>query len=546
VGRIAGVARAAVRRWRRSLQLRVVATTLLVASLAMVGLGTLLVDQVVHGLLTAKQRSALAETDAGLLYAQSELSQADLSDQPGALDELVEGVMLNLEEKGGGGSVYAVGLVPISPGVSGYQGAGFSASEVPARLASVISSRQSEATTYTTADVAGRPTPSLLVGAPLVAPTGTSYTLYFSFPLTSEQQTVALLRRTVEIGGLVLALLLCGLVAYLTRRVVTPVRLAAEAADRLAAGRLEERLAVRGEDEIARLGRAFNSMATALASQIRELEELSRVQHRFTSDVSHELRTPLTTVRMAAEVLHEARAGFPPALARSAELLIGEVDRFEALLVDLLEISRFDAGVAQLEAEPVDLAALVRDEVANATPLAERRGVTLDASTLPQRPVIAEVDPRRARRIVRNLLSNAVEHGEGRPVEVTLGWDADAAAVRVRDHGIGLNPGESSLVFLRFWRSDPSRTRMTGGTGLGLSISLEDARLHGGWLQAWGERGRGSAFRLVLPRRQGHPVLSAPLPLDDAAPPDVTVPGPAVNGERAGSSQGWTLTPGPG
>lgn len=543
----AGAARAVgavVRRWRRSLQLRVIATTLLLSALAMFGLGTLLVDQVVHGLLVAKQRSALAETDAGLLYAQSELTQADIPDQPGGLDALVETVVLTLEQKGGGGSLYAVGLVPVTPGVSGYQGTGFASAEVPARLASVISTQQTVATTYTTAEVDGKPTPSLLVGAPLIAPTGTAYTLYFSFPLTSEQETASLVRRTVEVGGLVLALLLCALVAYLTRQVVTPVRLAAEAADRLAAGRLEERLQVHGEDEIARLGRAFNSMAAGLARQIRELEELSRVQQRFTSDVSHELRTPLTTVRMAAEILHGARGDFQPAVARSAELLLGELDRFEALLVDLLEISRFDARVAQLDAEPIDMAALVRDEVARAAPLAERRLVTLDVGGLTQRPVVAEVDPRRARRIVRNLLSNAVEHGEGRPVEVTLGWDADAVAVRVRDHGVGLRPGEASLVFLRFWRADPSRTRMTGGTGLGLSIALEDARLHGGWLQAWGEPGQGSAFRLALPRRQGRKIVTAPLPLEDDSPPTPATAG-GQGAPATTSSTGWNLTPGP-
>ena len=113
--------------------------------------------------------------------------------------------------------------------------------------------------------------------------------------------------------------------------------------------------------------------------------------------------------------------------------------------------------------------------------------------------MIAEVDPRRVERILRNLVVNAVEHGEGRPVEVRLAADEDAVAITVRDHGVGLQPGEEQLVFNRFWRADPSRARQTGGTGLGLSIALEDARLHGGWLEAWGEPGRGPQFRLTLP-----------------------------------------------
>jgi two-component system, OmpR family, sensor histidine kinase MtrB len=128
------------------------------------------------------------------------------------------------------------------------------------------------------------------------------------------------------------------------------------------------------------------------------------------------------------------------------------------------------------------------------------------------------MDVRRVERILRNLLCNALDHGEGKPVVITIGYDEDAVAVTVRDHGIGLRPGEPGLVFNRFWRGDTSRSRLTGGTGLGLAISLEDARLHEGWLQAWGERGRGAQFRLTLPRRAGHTLMSSPLPLNPDDP----------------------------
>ncbi len=129
--------------------------------------------------------------------------------------------------------------------------------------------------------------------------------------------------------------------------------------------------------------------------------------------------------------------------------------------------------------------------------------MSLDTAGVPPGPVYADVDPRRVQRIVRNLLCNAVEYGEGHPVEIALTADQHRLALTVRDHGIGLRPGEAALVFARFWRSDPSRARHSGGTGLGLSIALEDARLHGGWLQACGEPGQGALFRLVLPRRAG-------------------------------------------
>jgi two-component system sensor histidine kinase MtrB len=273
---------------------------------------------------------------------------------------------------------------------------------------------------------------------------------------------------------------------------------------------------VRGEDDIARLGMSFNQMAAGLQRQIRQLEELSRVQRRFVADVSHELRTPLTTVRMAADVLHEARAGFDGATARSAELLQNELDRFESLLTDLLEISRFDAGAAGLDLDRIDLRDVVHQVVEAATPIADAYGSRL-LIRAPNHPCIAEADTRRIERIVRNLVSNAIEHGEGRDIVICVESGPDAAAVSVRDFGVGLKPGEAALVFNRFWRADPARARTSGGTGLGLSIASEDARLHGGWLQAWGEIGVGSVFRLTLPRRVGGVFDRSPLPLSPAS-----------------------------
>jgi two-component system sensor histidine kinase MtrB len=253
-------------------------------------------------------------------------------------------------------------------------------------------------------------------------------------------------------------------------------------------------------------------MAESIQRQIRQLEDFGALQRRFTSDVSHELRTPLTTVRMAADVLHASRAQFPPGLARSTELLVDELDRFETLLADLLEISRLDAGVEDLVAEYVDVRGIVDRAVESVRRIAETAGSELVVE-LPATEVVAEVESRRVERILRNLLANAIDHGEGRPVTLRLAFDDDAIAVIVRDHGVGLRPGEAELVFNRFWRADPSRNRHTGGTGLGLAISLEDARLHGGGLDAWGEPGSGACFRLTLPRRQGGTFVSSPAPL---------------------------------
>jgi two-component system sensor histidine kinase MtrB len=140
---------------------------------------------------------------------------------------------------------------------------------------------------------------------------------------------------------------------------------------------------------------------------------------------------------------------------------------------------------------------------------------------LPDAACVAEVDPRRMERVLRNLVINAIEYGEGRDVEVRVASDDQATAVSVRDHGIGLKPGESAMVFDRFWRADPARARTTGGTGLGLAIAMEDVLLHGGWLQAWGSPGEGAHFRLTVPRRPSEPLDHSPIPL---VPDDVRRP----------------------
>ncbi len=309
-----------------------------------------------------------------------------------------------------------------------------------------------------------------------------------------------------------LLLLVAGITWLVTRQVVTPVRMARRVAERLAAGQLQERLRVSGEDDLARLATSFNQMATNLQRQIRQLEELSRVQRRFVADVSHELRTPLTTVRMAGDVLHDARADFDPTTARAAELLQTELDRFEGLLVDLLEISRFDAGAAVLEIDDVNLVDVAHRIVSATSALAQQNGCRVLVE-VPGHPCLAEADVRRLERIVRNLVTNAIDHAESSDITIRVAGDEHAAAIAVRDHGIGLGVGESAMVFNRFWRADPARARTSGGTGLGLSISLEDTHLHGGWLQAWGRPGEGAQFRLTLPRRVGGVLRQSPLPL---------------------------------
>ncbi len=526
-----------VTRWRRSLRVRVVATTLVLSAVVMTLTGVVLLQQVTSGLLDAKTRSALAELSSGLVKAQAQLSAAD-SEGDASKAQIVDAVVDDLRNRGSTSGLYDVALLPTATGQSGRWTGDVDPSSIPAGLRKAVAEESQRAYVY--ADLRysdGHREAGLVAGAPLAYTGGPPYELYYLFPLRQEQDTVALVRRTVLFAGAALVLLLAGIAALVTRQVVTPVRLAARTAERLAAGRLEERMRVQGEDELARLGTSFNHMAETLQNQISRLEDLSRVQQRFVSDVSHELRTPLTTVRMAADLLHEARGSFPPEVARSAELLQAELDRFEVLLANLLEISRHDAGAVVLDLEPTDVRSVVESVAAGVHTLAEARGCDLRLD-LPAAPVVADMDPRRIERVLRNLISNAVEHGEGRPVELTVRAADGAVAVAVRDHGAGLRPGEAALVFNRFWRADPARNRKTGGTGLGLAIALEDTRLHGGWLQAWGEPGHGAVFRLTLPMRAGTVLRRSPLALEprDAMPAPAPPPASRIGGVTAGGA----------
>ncbi|HEY9373295.1 MtrAB system histidine kinase MtrB, partial [Streptomyces sp.] len=512
----------AVRLWRRNIQLRVVAATLLMSLGVVLLLGIVVIGQVRNGLLDAKEKAAQSQAAGGFAAAQDRASTT----APGGQDGGRAGSSVNWRSElvamlaSGGQSAYNVVALSLESEGAASRGARASGevdptTSIPVDLRHGVAQGAGTFQTYARIHyTSGKASePGLVVGKRLNDAEGTQYELYYLFPLAQEEESLALVKTTLATAGLFVVVLLGAIAWLVVRQVVTPVRMAAGIAERLSAGRLQERMKVTGEDDIARLGEAFNKMAANLQGKIQQLEELSRMQRRFVSDVSHELRTPLTTVRMAADVIHEARSDFDPVTARSAELLGDQLDRFESLLADLLEISRFDAGAAALEAEPIDLRVVVRRVIGGAEPLAERKGGRI-VVVGDEQPVVAEADARRVERVLRNLVVNAVEHGEGKDVIVRLASAGGAVAVAVRDYGVGLKPGEATRVFNRFWRADPARARTTGGTGLGLSIAVEDARLHGGWLQAWGEPGGGSQFRLTLPRTADEPLRGSPVPLE--------------------------------
>lgn len=520
--RRAGLVWAAVRRaWRHSLQLRIVTITLVVSGLLVGTFGFLVATLITDGLLADKRNESLTKVQDGAGFATARLAAVTQSNDPDLAPTITEVLTSLASRPEQGGATVLVGMVVSGEPTSTIVAVPTTsvAAAVSPQMRAAVGEGWSVAHQQRTVDIgAGGERTYLVYGAPVPTSWGQQHLeLYYFFPLDREIASSRQVVQIVTITGFALVLLLAFIAALVTRLVVRPVRLAARTAQRLSAGLLDQRMEIRGEDDLALLAASFNQMAANLQRQILRLEDMSRLQRRFTSDVSHELRTPLTTVRMAADLIFSERDRFDPAVSRSAELLQLELDRFESLLTDLLEISRFDAGFAVLDAEPADFAAIVRRVADALAPLAARAGseIRLD---LPPGVVVAEVDARRVERILRNLVGNAVEHAEERPLRVALAADENAVAVTVRDSGVGLNPGDENLVFNRFWRADQSRARQTGGTGLGLSISLEDARLHGGWLEVWGAPGQGAQFRLTLPVQAGARLVSSPLRLvpDDA------------------------------
>ena len=482
-------------------------STLGLSMVVLVLAGVVLLQQATAGVVAAKRESSLNEAVGVFSFMQEQLRN------PESRGVAVHESLNRLADMAS--RQQAQYRVVIQGPSSSLVSAGVRAESVPPSLRDTVEASEGMFITRTEVvytDPLALPEPGWAVGSSLLSPTGERFPVFYLFPMTTELQTLRALRGAVVGAGILLVLALA-LIAYLvTGQVVRPVRRASQTALRLASGRLDERMSVRGTDDLALLAKSMNRMAGQLQQRIRELETLSTLQQRFVSDVSHELRTPMTTIKMAADIVHDSRNQLEPMTARSVELMSLEIDRFDTMLADLLEISRFDAGAAVLSLQEVDVAALVETEIAASASMARQLGVEIRFERADE-DTTAQVDDRRIRRIVRNLISNAMEHSEAKPIDVTVASDAAAVAVTVRDHGVGFEAEDAARVFDRFWRADPSRTRVIGGSGLGLAISMEDARLHRGWLTAWGRPGRGAQFRLTLPRTPEDELSSSPLPV---------------------------------
>jgi len=510
---------------RSSLGVRVVASTLILCTVAMSILAFVILVRVQDGIKNSRLEAALSESQSSIYQTGAQLSF--LSTQlAGSYKVALDNVINNFTQSNQSGIGREVILIQYNSPQGTLLGSErttnlISKNSIPDELRNRV--RSSSNLQHAYGEIISRENISplivpisnpraLIVGGKVAIPTVGIYEIYFLFNIENEYRTIALVQGTLLVGGLALILLIAIIVTVVVRQVVRPVRSAAQIAEKLASGQLDERMSTEGAEELASLGSSFNDMANALQEQILRLENLSRVQQRFVADVSHELRTPLTTMRMAADVIYRARENFEPTVSRSTELLLGQIDRFEHMLSELLEVSRFDAGVVRLEPEVLDFKVVVRRSIDALVPIAHDYKIDIHV-TEPSEAISVVIDPRRIDRILRNLLINAMEHAENKDIEVFIRATDLSVAVSVRDYGVGLSKSELSRVFDRFWRADPARARTKGGTGLGLSIAQEDAQLHGGVIEVWAEIGKGAQFTFTFPRELGQSLIERPIPI---------------------------------
>lgn len=494
--------RLAQRSWRTSLRLRMMLVSVLLSAIAVGLIGGVLSYTIQRNLFESRRSEVVAEAAAVTGNVQAVFDGA--LDTDGNIDV----------ERANSAAQTTIRSTTNSPGLVGFailrqsdqstenvlastSSIGFPIEVVSDELRATAAAERTSVHLQSIALPNGEP--GIATAATVDVPTAGRYDLVLVYDLSDVQGNLRFVQSALLIGGVFFVAVTGWIVWTVTTRAIRPIVTTAETAERFAAGNLEERISVEGEDVTATLAESFNRMAEAIEGQITRLATLSTLQQQFVSDVSHELRTPLTSIKLAGNMIFAKRGGFDADTARAAEILHQQLEKFEVTLAELLELSRFDAGAAELEREPTVPATLVASSIDSVSTLAADRGTEIRLHA-PGGHSEVDIDPRRVRRILQNFLANAIDHGEGKPVDVWVDSSSSAVGIAVRDYGVGMSPEQATRVFDRFWRGDPSRERRTGGTGLGLAIALEDARLHGGTIDVWTEPGEGACFRLTIPR----------------------------------------------
>jgi signal transduction histidine kinase len=276
---------------------------------------------------------------------------------------------------------------------------------------------------------------------------------------------------------------------WAARRVLRPLRGIGDAAHAIATGRLDTRVEASDDGDLATLADSFNEMAVALEERIQR-------DARFASNVSHELRSPLMTLAASIEVLENQRDDMPDRARAALDLMVADIERFQQLVEDLLEISRFDAGVMHLDLEEVRVDELIIQAVTFSTDVDVPVDIDSDLAG-----VVVRADKRRLSRVIANLLDNAAKYGEG-ATRVELRKRGDAVLIAVEDDGPGVTTDDREAIFHRFNRgTSAGHRRGIDGVGLGLSLVAEHVRLHGGsvWVEDRADGQRGARFVIELP-----------------------------------------------
>jgi two-component system sensor histidine kinase MtrB len=490
----------------------------------------LLLGAALHALLAKSlytQQSEDAVQQVRTLTQQA--SAAAATDTAGLTSGETQEQLRNRLTRGSGGGQPSFKGVVLRNADTATESGGYRIEHVPQGLVDSVLGRSELAYVYVPSPVG--PGRVLIVGAPIQTEQGVQEA-YFFYPLNFQEETLTRLTRFLLLVGAGLLIAVVILAAISIGRVLRPIQRARDVAEEIAAGNLAARIPqATSHDDFGRLAESFNRMTDNLAQKIGELEHVGSLQARFVSDVSHELRTPLATVRMAADYIHAARTGLPPDAQRAAVLLERELERFENLLEDLLEISRFDAGVINLEPVEVDLGSLLDEVVDALDPIAHGRKVDvgLQIDRADGAPLVG-ADPRRLDRVFSNLVKNAIEHTAEGSVRVWVGRRGADVVATVADDGEGIPAEDLPHIFERFYRADVHRARTLGGTGLGLAIALENVNLHRGSISVRSEVGEGSTFTVTLPaiepkaEPEGDQAAAEPQP-EPAPPPEVTVGG---------------------
>ena len=504
-----------VHRIRHSLSAKLAVAITLAALVLLLVFGIIVASQLRSSMFDTRKDAILADASLRFSSAQSVFSSSTAT-SPDQVQESARGALASLKASAAGAGATNVALLR-SEGttaslrinqIEDEQMRGLITPQMREAVAQGGAQWQSVGIRASDSD---KVSPGILVGTQVQLPRAGTHELYILYSLAADQRQVDVVLRVLVLSALPIIVTLPIGVFALLHRLLLPVRLTVSAATKAAEGDLDVRVEVHGADEMAALGRAFNAMTSSLQDTISRYDELAKLQQRFVSDVSHELRTPLTTIRMAEDIVWDNREDLPAHARRSAELLHDQTERMEQMLADLLEISRYDAASALLDAEERDLRPIVTRVVEACAELAQRQGVPVEV-VAPARAA-AEIDERRIERVIRNLVVNAIEHADGTRVTITVATSATDVACRVRDRGVGMTQEVADHVFDRFYRADTARARTTGGTGLGLAIATEDVAIHGGRLQAYGEPGKGASFLMTLPKHAGDEIASRPLAL---------------------------------